>query len=120
MAGISPGHLHFRERLPPRRYSTRWWGRWRSAVQQRGDVADGDATVLPFRFLRRNFQILLTVTLRGEVFRRDAELPRQQLSRGLGAAIRQRQVVDVGPDRVGVALDQEHRAGVGRDRAIES
>ena len=65
------------------------------------------------------FQVLLAIALRGQVFRRHAELLRQQCGRGFGAAIRQRQIVDVGADRVGMALDQEYRARVGRDRAVE-
>ena len=65
-------------------------------------------------------QILLAVALRRQVLRRHTELLGQQFGRGLRAAIRQRQIVDVVADRVGVAFDQEHLARVALDRPIEA
>src|SRR5262249_16294732 len=64
-------------------------------------------------------QILLAVTLGRQVFRRHLELLREHGGDSLGAAVRERQVVDVGADRVGVTFDQEHGARVGRNRFVD-
>ena len=45
-----------------------------AARQQRRDAAHGDAPISPFRRLRRNLEVLLAVTLRRQVFRRNAEI----------------------------------------------
>ena len=71
--------------------------RGRSAVEQRRDAADGDAPVDAARSVGLFLQILLAVALRGQVFRRHLELLGQQLGGGFGAAIRQRQIVDIDP-----------------------
>ncbi len=91
-----------------------------SAVEQRRDVADGDAPVDRARPVDLLLQVLLAIALRGQVFRRHVELLRQQGRRRFGAAVRQRQIVDVVADRVGVALDQEHRARIFLDRPVEA
>jgi len=65
------------------------------------------------------FRYCFAVPLRGQVFRRDLELLRQQLGGGFGAPIGQRQIVDVRSHRIGVALDQEYLARIARDRPIE-
>src|SRR5437879_4461083 len=88
---------------PRRRGAGRWRRqRSRSAVQQRRDIADGDTPIDAAGSIGLFFQILFAVTLRGQVFRRHLELLGQQLGGGFGAAIRQRQIVDIRSHRVGV------------------
>src|SRR5258706_291904 len=123
MAGIAPGHFLLREHFAsPRRRGTggRRWQRCRSAVEQRRDAADGGAAVDAAWPVGLFFQVLGGLALRGEVFRRHLELLGQQLGRGFGAPIRQRQIVDIVAYRIGVALDQEHLARIARDRPVES
>ena len=57
---------------------------------------------------RRHLQILLAIALRRQVLRRNLKLLGQDHRHRFGAPVRQRQVVVVGADRVGVAFDQEH------------
>src|SRR5947199_10029315 len=74
------------------------------AGEQRCNTAYRDAAVLHLGGLRRNLQILLAVALRGEILRRDLEALGEGERGRLGAAVRQRQIVDVGADCVGVAF----------------
>src|ERR1700738_2891370 len=62
--------------LPSRRRGAGRRGRQRglSAVQERGDVADGDAPVDAAWPIGLLLQILLAVTLRGQILRRHLEL----------------------------------------------
>src|SRR5258705_8086220 len=92
----------------------------RAAIEQWRDVADGDAPVDTARSVGLLLEVLLAIALRCQVLRRHAELLRQQGRGGFGAAVRQRQIVDVIADRVGVALDQEHHARVGLYRAVQA
>ncbi|MGY3370533.1 argininosuccinate synthase [Bradyrhizobium sp. GM2.4] len=60
-----------------------------AAVEQRRDVADGDAPVDRARSLRLLLQVLLAIALRRQVFRRHTELLGQQFGRGLRTTVRQ-------------------------------
>src|SRR5262249_34833492 len=63
--------------------------------QQRRDAAHRDAAVGAFRSGRRDLEELLAVALAGEVFRRHPELVRQHHRDRFGAAVGQRQIVDI-------------------------
>src|SRR5258708_136302 len=118
--GLLPA-ISSRERFASaRRRDARGRGRQRcrAAVEQRRDAADGDAPVDTAWSACLLLSILRTITLRGQVFRRDLELLRQQFGRGLGATRRQRQIVDVVAERIGVAVDQELLARVALDRPV--
>jgi hypothetical protein len=69
------------------------------AREKRRYAAHGNAPVCPFRLIRRNFQILFTISLRGEVFRRHSELLCQRDCDRLRAAVRQGQIVYICADR---------------------
>ena len=122
MAGIFPAIL-FRERsnLAGRNETRRRrWQRSRRAAEQGRDAANGHAPIDTARSGRLLLQVLRTVSLRGQVFRRYTELLGQQFGRRFGAAIRQRQIVDVISDRISMPFDQEHLARIARDRPIEA
>ena len=84
-----------------------------------GDAADGDAAVGALGALGLDLEILLTVALGHEVFGRHPEDAGQDFGDRLGAAIREREVVDVGAHGVGVAFDQEHFAGMPVDDPVQ-
>ncbi len=79
-----------------------------------------DAAVRALRTLRLHLQILLAIALRRQVLRRHLELLGENLGDRFRTPVRQRQVVDVGADRIGVAFDQEHLARVALDRLVET
>ena len=114
MAGIAPGHFHSM-RSPQRGGAVPGGGGGSEACPP---LSSGvmlrmvTRRLIAARPVGLLLQVLLAVALRGQVFRRHVELLRQQRGRGFGAAIRQRQIVDVVADRVGVALDQEHLARI--------
>src|SRR5262249_61354381 len=68
--------------------------------QERRDAAHRDATIGSLRSLGLHLEILLAVTLRGKVLRRDAELFAEHQRDRLCPTIRQRQVVNVRPDGI--------------------
>jgi hypothetical protein len=65
------------------------------------------AAVASFGSVGRDLQILLAIALARHVLRRHLELLGEHGCDRLGAAVGQRQIVDVGADRVGMALDQD-------------
>src|SRR5829696_4132295 len=78
------------------------------ALQQRRYPAHRDAAVFPARTIRLHFQVLLAITLRHQILRRNLILASQNVGDRFRASIGQRQVILIRADRVGVALDQEH------------
>ena len=79
---------------------------------QRRDPAQRDATVFTLGLFRLDLEILLAITLRHQVLRRDAEDVGERPRNSLGATIRQDQIRLIGADGVGVAFDQEGLARV--------
>ena len=62
---------------------------------------------------------MLPIALSGQVLRWNSELLRQHKGNRLGATVRQREIIDVGADSVGMAFNQEDLLRISRDRAVE-
>ena len=64
--------------------------------------------------------MLLSVPLRNDILRRQAKFLRKDLSDRYSAPVRQTEIVDIGPDRVGMSGDQEHLVGIASQQAPQS
>nr|CAI0338025.1 membrane hypothetical protein [Rhizobiaceae bacterium] len=84
----------------------------RHGAHQRRDAADGDAAVLLLGNLRLHLQEALAITLRLQVFRRNAVDVRQEARDRFGPLVGEDQVGLVGPHGIRMALDQEGLARI--------
>jgi hypothetical protein len=81
-------------------------------LKERGDPSHDHAAVTPFGLVGRNKQELLAIALRDKILARDAKLLRKQIRHRSGAPVRQAQIVDVRPHRIGMPLNEKHLARV--------
>ena len=79
---------------------------------QRGDAADGDATVGTLFAVGLDLQVALAITLRGKVLRRDVVELGEQVGDCLGTLIGEDEVGFVRTDGIGVAFNEESLAWV--------
>ena len=84
----------------------------RIALEKWRNTSYNYAPVPPFRFIGRNKQKLLAVSLRDKIFPWDIELLRQHLGDSLRTAVGQAQIVDHRTHRIGVSLNEKDLARV--------
>ncbi len=79
--------------------------------QERSDAAELHAAIADLRSLGVDEQILLAIPLRDEVLRRNVELVGEHAGNRFRPAVREREIILVRADRIGVTLDEEHFIG---------
>src|ERR1700693_1770067 len=108
---------------PPRPLRGRDYDRERVLIlpyQQRRDALDRNAAIGTLRAVGRDLEELLAIALGHQVLRRHHVDVGQYHGDRFGAAIRQRQVVDVVARGIGVTFDHEYLARVALHRAQDA